>query len=477
VDLLVSEIFRNAARNVPDRVALHVNGKPWSFAQLDVAADRLASALLGRGVRPGDTILHSAALSADTVMLFAAAARIGAVYAPIDPALSEGERRPYTELVQPRLMLEPDGPAAIIADVGDDLPKPVREHHNENAAHILFFTSGSTGRAKGVPLTNRVSVLRSQPGAQPEPRGAAVCPFPLFHMAGWTIALQQWQARAAVVLPPKFAAEEIFAAIEEHRAERINCIPAIWRRLLDHHAELRRAGGRLPDLSSLRIADTGTSRTPPELIQALIDLLPQARVRVFYGSTEAGLVACLEGEALLERPNRCGLPVQGVQVRLSATGELEVRGPAVFDGYFGGADTEAFTSDGWLQTGDLAEIDEGGYLSIIGRTKEIIRSGGHTIVPSEIEAALADMPGVADLAVAGRPDPDWGEIVCVAVVPRNGAAAPNLAQLRAYCASRLTPYKHPRQVVIVDHIPRTASTQQVNRAALRVQLADPHPVG
>jgi acyl-CoA synthetase (AMP-forming)/AMP-acid ligase II len=476
VDLLVSEIFRNAARNVPDRAALHVNGQRWTFAQLDAAADRLAKALLERGVRPADTILHSADLSADTVMLFAAAARIGAIYAPIDPTLSEGERRPYTELVQPRLTLEPAGLAAVIADLGDDPPQPVREHHNENAAHVLFFTSGSTGQAKGVPLTNRVSVLRSHPGAQPEPRGAAVCPFPLFHMAGWTIALQQWQARAAVVLPAKFAAEEIFAAIEEHRAERINCIPAIWRRLLDHHAKLRHAGGRLPDLSSVRIADTGTSRTPPELLRALIDLLPRARVRVFYGSTEAGLVACLEGEALLERPGRCGLPVQGVQVRLSATDELEVRGPAVFDGYFRGADADALTSDGWLRTGDLAEIDEGGYLSIIGRTKEIIRSGGHTIVPSEIEAALADMPGVADLAVAGRPDPDWGEIVCVAVVPRDGTAAPDLAQLRAYCAGRLTPYKRPRQVVIVDHIPRTASTQQVNRAALRVQLADPHPV-
>jgi acyl-CoA synthetase (AMP-forming)/AMP-acid ligase II len=477
VDLLVSEIFRDAARNVPDRTALHVNGEQWTFSRLDVAADRLASALVERGVRPGDTILHSADLSADTVMLFAAAARIGAVYAPIDPALSEGERRPYAELVQPRLRFEPAGLAALTADLGSDPPEPVREHHDENAAHVLFFTSGSTGTAKGVPLTNRVSALRSHPGAQPEPRGAAVCPFPLFHMAGWTIALQQWQARAAVVLPPKFAAKEIFAAIEQHRAERIYCIPAIWRRLLDHHAELRRAGGRLPDLSSLRIADTGTSRTPPELVKALIDLLPQAQVRVFYGSTEAGLVACLEGEALLERPGRCGLPVQGVQVRSSVTGELEVRGPAVFDGYFGGADSDAFTSDGWLRTGDLAEVDDRGYLSIIGRTKEIIRSGGHTIVPSEIEAALADMPGVADLAVAGRPDPDWGEIVCVAVVPRDGAAAPDLARVRAYCAGRLAPYKHPRQVVIVDHIPRTASTQQVNRVALRAQLADLHPVG
>lgn len=470
MDLLVSEIFRNAAHNVPDRAALYVNGEQWTFAQLDAASDRLAVVLLERGVRPGETILHSAARSADTVMLFAAAARIGAVYAPIDPALSAAERRPYEELVEPRLMLEPADLAALIGS-GAEPPEPVVDHGDENAFHVLFFTSGSTGRAKGVPLTNRVSVLRSHAGAQPEPRGPAVCPFPLFHMASWTIALQQWQARAAVVFPAKFAAEEIFAAIEKHRAERIYCIPAIWRRLLDHNAAVRRSGGRLPDLSSLRIADTGTSRTPPELIRALKDLAPQARVRIFYGSTEAGLVACLEGDALRSRPGRCGLPMQGVQVRVNATGELEVRGPAVFSGYLGAA--SAFTTDGWLRTGDLAEIDDRGYLSITGRTTEIIRSGGHTIVPSEIEAVLADMPGVADLAVGGRPSPDWGEIVCVALVPRDRAAAPDLDQLRAHCAGRLAPYKHPRQLVIVDHIPRTASTQQVNRVALRAQLADP----
>ena len=227
MDLLVSDIFRNGARNVPDRAALHVNGGWWTFRGLDAAANRLATALLERGVRPGETILHFAAPSADTVVLFAAAARIGAIYAPLDPALSEGERRPYEELVQPRLMLESADLAALIRGPGDD--RPVVEHRDENAAHVLFFTSGSTGRAKGVPLTNRVSVLRSHAGAQPEPRGPAVCPFPLFHMASWTIALQQWQGRAAVVFPAKFAAEgfdELLIRLNPHDQFRQHVMPA-----------------------------------------------------------------------------------------------------------------------------------------------------------------------------------------------------------------------------------------------------------
>ena len=155
MDLLVSDIFRNAARNVPDHAALHVGGVGgvrWTFAQLDAAADRLAAALLDEGVRP-ETILHSADLSAHTVMLFAAAARIGAVYAPIDPALSEAERRPYAELAQPRLTFDPTGVAGSHRRAGlrgreDEPPEPVCEHRDENAAHVLFFTSGfdRTGR-------------------------------------------------------------------------------------------------------------------------------------------------------------------------------------------------------------------------------------------------------------------------------------------------------------------------------------------
>src|SRR3974390_3925183 len=154
-------------------------------------------------------------------------------------------------------------------------PKPTRTSSSTRAAR--------PGAPKGAVLSHRVNVLRSLPGALLEPRGAMVCPYPLFHMGAWTIALQQWQARDAVVFVSRASAEEIGAAVQRHRATRLNAIPAVWRRLLD-----ARSGPQPPDLSTLRFADTGTSATPPELLRAMARALPGAQVRVFYGSTEAG---------------------------------------------------------------------------------------------------------------------------------------------------------------------------------------------
>src|SRR5207249_1370207 len=141
-----------------------------------------------------------------------------------------------------------------------------------------------------------VSFLRTHPGALLEPRGPALCPYPLFHMAAWTIALQQWQARASVVFVDSPDAATICREIARHRAERINCIPALWRRILDH------LGRSAADLSSIRFADTGTSATTPELLDAIEAALPEASLRIFYGSTEAGSVAMLPHADIRRKP-------------------------------------------------------------------------------------------------------------------------------------------------------------------------------
>ncbi|MGH9121370.1 MAG: class I adenylate-forming enzyme family protein, partial [Acidimicrobiales bacterium] len=160
-------------------------------------------------------------------------------------------------------------------------------------------------------------------------------------------------------------------------------------------------------------------------------------------------------------------------IRLAPDGELLVRGPLLFDGYFGdpGA-TEAALHDGWYATGDLAEVDEEGYLTVTGRVGEVIRTGGEAVVPSEVEAALAEHPSVDDVAVIGLPDPDWGEVVCAAVVLAPQRAELTLTDLRSFLEGRIAPFKQPRRLVLVDAVPRTPSTLQVQRRLLLEQVLD-----
>jgi acyl-CoA synthetase (AMP-forming)/AMP-acid ligase II len=292
-----------------------------------------------------------------------------------------------------------------------------------------------------------------------------VCPYPLFHMGAWTIALQQWQARDAVVFVSTASAHEIGTAVERHRATRLNAIPAVWRRLLDA-AE----GPDAPDLSSLRFADTGTSATPPELLRAIAGALPAAQVRVFYGSTEAGGVTVLEHADMERKPGSCGIPGPLVSLRTDED-QLFVRGPLLFDGYLDDpAATAAALIDGWYATGDMAEVDEDGFVSIVGRVGEVIRTGGEALAPSELERVLSGHPKVADVAVVGIPDDEWGELVCAVVVPTPDGPPPELAELRAQCAGTLASYKHPRRLVLVDQIPRTPATGQVQRRLLSERL-------
>ena len=170
-------------------------------------------------------------------------------------------------------------------------------------------------------------------------------------------------------------------------------MPALWRRVLDtlQSEPGRGASGVLPQL---RFADSGTSATPPDLLAAIARACPNAFLRVFYGSTEAGNVASLTGDDVHAKPGSCGVPGQATEVRIDGdTGELCVRGPLLFSGYFGDpVATEAALHDGWYHTGDAAKADEDGYLSIVGRLHDVIRTGGESVVPSEVEAVLAGLP-------------------------------------------------------------------------------------
>jgi acyl-CoA synthetase (AMP-forming)/AMP-acid ligase II len=483
MDLLIGDVFRAGARAVPNLVAAALGERRLTYADVDRLANQHAHVLADLGVGHRDRAVLWSYTSLDAVPFFAGVAKIGAAFAPANALLGVDEATEMIGLARPSVLVVDEAHRETGAEVGARLNVPVLELGHivdestpatdigcadlrETDTHVLFFTSGSTGRSKGVMLSHRVNYLRTHPGAQIEPRRAMVCMYPLFHMGAWTIALQAWQNQTTLAIVPQADAHLICAAVEEWQATHLNAIPAVWRRILDH---LETDEGRRHDLSSLRVVDSGTSSTPPELLKAIAAAAPNAVRRVFYGSTESGAVTLLRHEEMDRRPGSCGVPQHSGEVRTDpTTGELLVRGPLLFDAYYDdpAATAAAFTPDGWFRTGDVAVSDDEGYLSIIGRVKDVIRTGGESVAPSEVEAALADHPALVDVAVVGIPDPHWGEVVCVAVVIAPDAPAPSLDDLVAHCQARLAKYKRPRRLEVVDVVPRTPATLQVQRRLL-----------
>jgi fatty-acyl-CoA synthase len=487
MELLVGDIFRQAAVAVPNRMAAAMGDRSMTFRELERAAAGVAARLAEIGVSVGDRVVVWSATSLDVVPVFVACSSTGAVFCPMSPLLSPDEAAAVLAVVRPRLLVtDADRAPGTCATGGDALDLGELPHVRlddlvagpppydavtmsapglrETDPHVVFLTSGSTGVPKGVVLSHRAGVLRSHPGSQLEPRGVAVCMFPMFHMAPWTISLQQWHARDGVVYVEAATAEEICGAVVRHRAERLNAIPAVWQRLLDHLASDGVTGD---ELATIRFADTGTSATPPALMAAIAEALPEANIRIFYGSTEAGNVAALDHVDIARKPGRIGVPSVGTDLRVDETGELWARNAVLFDGYLDQPEATAeVLVDGWYRTGDLAEVDDEGYWSIVGRARDVIRTGGETVAPTEVEQALATHPQLADVAVVGIPDDRWGEIVCAVAVVEAGAEPPDVDGVRQWCDGRLATFKRPRRLVVVDEIPRTAATRQVQRKAL-----------
>ncbi len=285
-----------------------------------------------------------------------------------------------------------------------------------------------------------------------------VAPFPLFHMGAWTMAMQQWQAREAMVFATTDPAA-ICDAIERHQARRVHCLPGIWRRVLEH---LDTPEGRARDLSSVEFADAATSATPIELLAAVDRALPNAKVRVFYGSTEAGSVSWLPPDDMYRKPGSVGVPAILTETRVDPGGELLVRGPLLFDGYLDDPEaTAAALEDGWYHTGDVVDVDDEGYLSIVGRARDVIRTGGETVAPPEVEAVLGTYPGVADVAVIGLPDPAVG---------RGGLRGDRFRTRRART--------HPRRpALVLREPPRPVQAAPAGRGDRRHPPHPRHPAG
>ncbi|HZR13558.1 MAG TPA: AMP-binding protein [Acidimicrobiia bacterium] len=475
--LLIGDVIRRAARVVPRRLAATLGDAELTFGELDERSNRVGHALRGMGIAHRDRVAWWGDTSLDVMPVFGALAKLGAAFAPVNARLGAAEAAEVVAYARPRMLVVDaahremvdgwDVPVVTHDELAraadgasaDDVDEPALD---ERDTHVVFFTSGSTGRSKGVVISHRASALRSYPTPIDDRDAATVCMFPLFHMAGWSMALNAWQTRAPLHLVTTADADALLSTVERRRATRLYLIPAVWSRVLD--ADLSRH-----DLSTLTETDTGTSATPPELLAAIRDAFPQTVTRVYYGSTEAGPGTLLPHADVLRKPGSVGLPARGVDVRLADDGEVCIRSELLMDGYFDNADaTAAALRDGWYHSGDLGALDDEGYLSIVGRARDVLRTGGETVAPGEVEVALADHPAIAEIAVVGVPDARWGEIVCAVVVlaPGASASAVDVDALRRHCDGRLAPFKHPRRVELVDALPRTPATGQVQRTLI-----------
>lgn len=478
--LLIGDLVRSAAAACPTATVATLGDGRLTFGDLDRRSNQIAHTLRARGVGHRDHVVWWGETSLDAFPIFAAVAKVGAVFAPLNARYQAAEAVAVAGYANPALVVTDAAHAPMTEDWDVPTVAHDRLHADADAAatddacepalderdtHVLFFTSGSTGRPKGVVLSHRANALRAMSGMAADGTGSTVCMFPLFHMAGWTMALGALHARRPLHFVTTGTADDLLHAVAHHRATRLYLIPAVWTRVLA--AEPHRY-----DLSSLRSADTGTSATPPELVAAIRDALPDTTTTIVYGSTEAGSGAVLSPDDVLRKPGSVGRAAPGVTLRLADDGEVCVRSEYLMDGYYEQPEATAeVLRDGWYHTGDLGSLDDEGYLSIIGRARDILRTGGETVAPLEVEDVLRDHPAVADVAVVGIADVEWGEVVCAVVVAEPGRADDlTVAALRTFCEARLAPYKHPRRVELVDALPRTPATGQIQRTLLVEQI-------
>ena len=486
-------VRRNAGRHAA-RTAFRLGERVVTHAEYADRVGRLAGGLARAGVGVGDRVAVLAPNALEFCDLFGAAARLGAILVPINARLSAEELAHVVADASPRVLVAapalrasleaaaaPAGGRFVIgaADGGwtafDALyegeahtaPAPV----DDDAGLLIVHTAAVGGRPRGALLTHRGLLVAAEHcaglwGLTEDDVHVGV--LPLFHLAGVGLMLAVQLAGGATLLLPRFDPDTLAADVDRHRGSVIGTFPPMLSQLLD-------AAGRVgATLSSLRVA---TGIDVPDTLSRFQGACPGAAFWVGYGQTETSGMVSLS--PFSERPGSAGRPVPLCAVAIvddedrplpaGAAGEIVVRGPTVFGGYWGLDDDNAATfRGGWHHTGDLGRLDADGYLWYQGRSpaKELIKPGGENVYPAEVERTLREHPAIAEAVVFGVRDPQWGEAVEAACETRAGVPTPAADALIEFVGSRIARYKRPRRIHFVAELPRTAAGA-VDRAAVK----------
>jgi acyl-CoA synthetase (AMP-forming)/AMP-acid ligase II len=495
----VVDTIRDRASVFLGNVALIENNRALTYEELFDEVDRLSSALASLGLKKGDRVLGFLPNVHEAVVCELAALQCGFAWVTLTARLTWAEVRGVVVASAPKLMITTPEGAATIAKGRDDLPleampqlvvtgtsdgikepalgyrallaahRPVRPRAHVRADDIarLRYTSGTMGGAKAAILPHRVyhasleNLLHELTPMTADDRVLHVAP--LTHGSG-ALLYPVLYAGGTNVLEAHFDAEAALASIERHRISLMFTVPTMLSRLVSA------ASFDARDLSSLRALIYGGAPMPEARQDAAVEKIGRALFQI-YGMTEAPWpITVLRpedhhvGSARLRSVGRsttvCEVRTVDADRRslpANATGEIEVRGQNVMSGYLADdAGTRAVLHDGWLATGDLGRIDEDGYLFIVGREKDVIISGGFNVYAAEVEAALSAHEGVLEAAVVGLPHDDWGELVAAVVVPKAGARL-TVAEIDALARSRLSGYKCPRRIELMNDLPKNAS--------------------
>jgi acyl-CoA synthetase (AMP-forming)/AMP-acid ligase II len=511
--VLIDEHLRRMAEEFPDQTAYTVvDVGALTFTEWDGEANAMARGLVGGGLRPGDRVgIHLDPSSAlRWLVSYTAIHRAGGVAVPMNPRLApaevahvlahsgaaaviaDGERVAVdlgaagdslsrvidaSRVLTPRLPGGASAPVVSWTEVTSGDASPVQVARAEDDLADILYTSGTTGRPKGVAIRHsNASMIGDVPPSWSG--GGWFHASPMFTFAGIAFLYTPMKLGLRGIYQPKFDADRWLAVVESERPVAVFLVPAMAHLLLDH------PGFDTVDFSSIAICSVGSAPLAPFVVERLQERMPDAMVSNNYGMTEAGSAYCImpKGEAV-RRPGSVGQIAPPAEVQIvgaddkplapNEVGEVRMQLPGKQREYFDDPEATAETwRDGWLVTGDLGRLDDDGFLYIVGRSKDVIIRGGNNIHAADVEHVLVQHADVAEVAVVGLAHPVLGEDIVAFVVLHPGADVDG-DNLRAYALEHLADYKVPRQYRFIDGLPRNATGKVVKGELRRVADAAP----